>query len=344
METFKEKFEIIETMRNENRFSAKNYVGYKNYLKVKLRDAEKRKMGVYKLESNVCKSLMLKSVKFLKNNLHILKKDTSEFGKMYRDLMKGMIGAGDVEAGVFMSLRERLVEFKSFLNQINGILEHAPYNVDTSMLKVKEMWHDVELRFDTDAERKAFHEGVVFEGRGYDAEVARRVKKIEKAKRKLFVLIEKRPTKVLCIGKKAQVLQSELEGLKMFLGENLVESKYINKVLEDTKSLCMYYAKIYEFIVFLKNDEMIDAFVVPTMFKNLELQIVQAREDFSKVPKKYLKAELMKQLEESLIPKEPVIKMPFVPVIFDIARDYISYPPDDKKLSELFKQLSMSND
>jgi len=342
MEAFKEKFGAIEAMRNENRFSAKNYAGYKNYLKVKLRDAGNRRMGVYKLESNVCKSLMLRSVKFLKSNLRILRKDTSEFGEMYRNLMKGMIGAGDVDAGVFMDLRERLVEFKSFLDQIDGILEHAPYNVDTSVLKVKEMWHDIELRFDTDAERRAFQAGAVFESRGYDAEVARRVNKVEEAKRKLFLLIEKRPTKVLCIGKKVKVLQEAFEDLKMFLRENLVDSKYIDEALEDTKSLWTYYARIEELIVFLKNDEMIDAFVVPTMFKSLERQIVQAREDFSNVPKKYLKAGLMKQLEESLKPKDPAIKVPFAPVIFDIARDYISYPPDDKKLSELFKQLSMS--
>ncbi|KAG5859747.1 hypothetical protein KMI_05g09310 [Encephalitozoon hellem] len=338
-----ETFEAIEAMRCKNRFSSGDYAGYKNYLKIQMRNlgAECKGREVYKLESNLSKFMMINSARFLKSNLRILKKDGSEFSTMYSNLMKGIMGKG-VEVGTLLELRKKLLPYKTFVNQIDALLESPPYNFDVSSLKVRHMWNDIPIGFSSSFEKDQFLEGKAPQDDGYDADISKAILKVENKKKRLVSLIEAKPAKIVCINKKVEELLKALYGLKTILNENLIESSYTEQIINDTEQLGVYYSNVMEFMKYLKWDDSIDAFRVPSTFKMVDSQILRAREDLSYIPRKCSRDAVVKYLEKSLRPKEPTIKIPFIPVLFDVAKDYISYPAEDKKVSELFKKLRVS--
>lgn len=336
---------MIEVMRCKNRFSSRDYVGYKNYLRTQMRGQSQKgeERELYKLESNLSKFFIFNSVRFLKSNLRILRKNESEFGIMYSNLMKGIIGKG-VEVTTLLELRKKLMAYRTFVNQIDTLLESPPYNFDVSSLKVRHMWNDIPIGFNSSFEKDQFLEGKAPQDDGYDADISRAILKVENKKRRLVSLIKAKPIKIICISKKVEELLGALYGLKTVLNENLIESSHTEQVIRDTEEVRIYYFNIMEFMKYLKWDDSIDTFRVPPSFKAAELQILRVREDLSYIPRKCSRNAIAKYLEELLRPKKPIIKVPFIPVLFDIARDYISYPAEDKKMSELFKKLHIQND
>lgn len=336
---------MIEAMRQKNRFSSGDYTGYKNYLKVEMRGrGQGEDRDLYKLESNLSKFFIFNSTRFLKSNLRILRRNRSEFGVMYSTLMRGMVGGlmeKPIEIGDLLELRKRLLPYKTFVGQIDALLESAPYSFDTSSLKTRYMWNDIAIGFRNDFERDQFLEGKAPQDGGYDADIATFILKVENKKKRLLSLIKSKPTKIVCISKKVEKLLETLDRLKVVLNENLVESAYVEKMINDTEELKAYYLNIAEFKRCLKWDDSIDGFKVPLSFKEVEPQILEVRDDLSYVSRKCLRGALSKYLEKSLQPTKPAIKVPFIPVLFDVARDYISYPAEDKNMEDLFKKLHM---
>nr|AGE95407.1 hypothetical protein ECU05_1260 [Encephalitozoon cuniculi] len=341
-----ETFRMIEVMRNRNRFSEGDYGRYKNYLKVQMRglgSGEGR--DLYKLESNLSKFLIFNSTGFLKSNLRILRRDGSEFGAMYSCLTKGILENAmkkPIDTNALVGLRGRLAGCKTFVNQIDALLESPSSNFDVSSLRVRHMWNDISVGFNSEAERNEFLEGKAPLDDGYDADIAKGILKVERRRAQLLSLIESKPTRVICIDKKAERLLEALRRLKAILGENLVESGYVEQAVKDAEELKSYYSRIAMFMKCLEWDGSIDTFSVPLSFKVLESRILKVREDFSYVPRKYPRSVVIRYLEDSLRPRRPTIKTPFIPVLFDIARDYISYPAEDGRISEVLKKLDMS--
>ncbi|AFN83062.1 hypothetical protein EROM_051320 [Encephalitozoon romaleae SJ-2008] len=340
-----ETFGMIEAMRCKSRFSSGDYVGYKNYLRAQMRRPGQKgeERMLCKLESNLSKFFIFNSVGFLKSNLRILRKNESEFGTMYSNLVKGIMGKG-VEVNTLLELRKKLMPCRTFVNQVDALLESPPYNFDVSSLKVRHMWNDIPIGFNSSFEKDQFLEGKAPQGVGYDADISRAILKVENKKMRLISLIKTKPGKIICINKKVEELLRALYGLKTVLNENLIESSHTEKLIKDTEELRMYCFNIMEFMKCLKWDDSIDTFRVPSSFKTVDLQILRMREDLSYIPRKCSRNVITKYLEELLRPKKPIIKVPFIPVLFDIARDYISYPAEDRKMSELFKKLHIQND
>lgn len=342
-----ETLNTIETMRRKNGFLERNYPRYRSYLKTKMRQCTSGDIRrICKLESNVSKFFMFDSVRFLKKNLRILRGDTSEFSSIYTEFMTAMIGSATnnpTSLNFLLELRKRLLPFRSFVSVVELLIESPLYNFDLSSLKVKFLWNDIEMGFNTAAERDEFLENkVVPQGGGYDSTLGRHVLNIEKKTKQLFSLIESKPGKVVCIGKKIDRLLRTLGATEEFLRQNLVESEYISRTMRETQELKSYYSKVKDFVEFVRWDESMDAFSVPPMFGPLEPHILSAREDMSYVSKKHIRNGIVGYLERIFRPREPTINVPFVPVIFDVAADYINYPTEDKRMSELVKKIQVS--
>lgn len=338
---------IIETMRNMNGFSEGNYGKYKNRLRVEMRKSDsKEKRNIYKLEANMSKFLILNSTGFLKNSLRMLRKDRSEFSTMYSGLIMAIMGHAigkPVEIDVLLQLRERYLPFKSFLDQVDSLLESSSYNFDVSSLKVKDTWYNVEIRFNTISEREMFlNEQVAPQGNGYDAILVKHILLIEKRKKQLFSLVNSKPDRIVCVTNKIGKLLEALERMNVFLQENLVESIYIAGLIKETRELEEYYLKVKDFAQFVKWDESIDSFVVPRTYEDLATKILKTRETVSPLSRKYMKKAVFTYLEKVFRPREPTINVPFIPVIFDVAADYINYPVEDRKMSELLKNIQVS--
>lgn len=341
-----ETFEMVDAMRSKSRFSEGDYGRYKDQLKVLMRGVcHGEERDVYKLESNLAKFMMFGSARFLRSNQRILRKRKSEFGAMYGSLVAGMLGGvcGDGSGlGALLELRKHVVGCRTFVKQIDALIESPPYDFDVSSLKERHMWNDVPIGFNTEVEKSEFLEGKAPEDGGYDADIARGVLLVEKRKRQLFSLVSAKPTRVVCICKKVEKLLEALGGLRQVLDENLVESEYLQQAVEDTRALLGYYSKVVRFAKELRWDGDIDVFEVPGLFKAIEAGVLRVREDFSYIPRRWARDVLLRHIEESLRPRDPSIGVPFVPVLFDVAGDYVSYPVEDKKMSELFKKLRMS--
>lgn len=340
METARE----VEAMRVRNGFSDKNYAGYKNYLRTELRRCPKDARSLYKLESNMSKFLLLGSVRFLKNSMRILRKQHSEFLDAYTKLTAALISheAGDpVEIDVLIELREYLLPFKTFVDQIDALIESSSRTFDISSLRAKSMWNDIEVSFSTALEQKTFLESSTApQGDGYNAVLIRYILKTEKRECQLVALVCAKPCRIICISRKIERLLEALNAMKAFLRSNLVDSAHIDQKIRETAELSGYYSKIRDFVEFVRWDESVNSFAVPSMFRSIETQILKGREEAC-VSKKHSQRAMLAYLEEAFRPHKATIHIPFIPVIFDIAADYIKYPVEDKKLSELFEKTGM---
>jgi hypothetical protein len=340
-----EEFGTIEKLRQGNSFVERNYARYRDRLRQEIRKQKESEMRTtYKLELNLAKFLVLKSRNFLRSSLRILRKHKSRFSTLYGIYIANILRHstdGTVNINELLKLREELIDYGSFVEHIDLIIETSSSDFDVSSLKLRHRWNDISIAFDTRRERSEFLEGRPFSRSDkYDLVLANLVMGAEKRKEQLFGLIRRGPGRIGCILKKIERMRDAFSRLSVFLQDNLSPSTYVEQVLKDVQWLHSYYSRINEYVSCTGADEGVEVSPVPESLGEIKDKIAEGRAS-ARINSRSAKAAMLKYLEESLGPRPSHIAMPFIPVFYDIAFDYISYPAENKKVSELFGKLHL---
>jgi hypothetical protein len=336
-----EAFDAIEELRQKNNFVERSYAKYKNELRLEIKRGGVMRT-IYKLELNLAKFLVLKSRNLLRNSLRILRKDGSRFGSLYGAYTANILQHstdGTVDLDALLRLREELIDYGSFVEHIDLLIETSSSDFDPSRLKIGCQWNDIGLCFDTKRERDAFLEGKAFDkGSRYDLVLANLIMAADRRRRQLFSLVNKGPGRTGCILKKIGRMHEAFSKLDGFLKENLSHSAHVEQMLMDAEWMHSYYTKISEYISCVSVDEEAEPTAVPETLEEIKDKIAEGRAE-AQIDAKSAKAAMLKYLEDSFRPKPSQIAVPFIPVFYDIAFDYVSYPAESRKATELFNSM-----
>ena len=164
--------------------------------------------------------------------------------------------------------------------------------------------------------------------------------KVERSKGKLKRLMEKNPKRPRCLLAKSKVLLEDTESFCSFIDKNYVKSPFSLRLREDVRAL----NKFFEVLVCKGKGDMsklgeIKAFKTPNAFKDVEgsVEACKESEDFDM---KAIRKCLMDELEKRVSPFEGSLEMPFLPVLYDLAYDFIEYPDARSREKHVSKFIS----
>ncbi|KAF9754365.1 hypothetical protein NGRA_3351 [Nosema granulosis] len=314
-------FERIDKLRRTHSFPSKLY---RTALK-------KEDLGVIrKLESNTSKYFDLGSVNYLKRNRRIIKKqENSPFLELYSKYTESLISKDTV---LLVEIRTALQKYTSFVEELDAQLSSLDY--DISKLKYKHTWNDLEILFSAEEKIEEFNNRTLYvKDTKYNSLLVKNIFNIENRREQLDKLVSKDSSRIRCILSKTNILYKSIEDFISFLKENYVDSEYLKSIRDGTKSLKEYYESLAE-------GKKIENYKIPEYFKNISEQIVNSSKGLEK-DKKKIKKEILEELERYLS-TSTAMNVPFIPDFYDIAFDYIKYPPVEEKVEEAFRNLNFS--
>lgn len=310
-------FDKIDKFRKLHNYPSKMY-------RTALRKTEKGLES--KLEINTSKYFEIGSPNYLKKNKRILK-ETQGF-ELYTKYIEALLTKS---TDLLVEVRTSLQNYSSFVEELDTQLSSLDY--DTTKLKYKFMWNDLEILFNSEEKVEEFKKRtLVVRDTKYNSLVVKHIFNLEKRREQLDRLVLKDSSRIRCILSKVKVLLKAVEEFIFFLKENYVESEYLSRVQRETRSLRDYYQNLLEG----KREE----FEVPELFKGISSGIVESGSKQVK-DKKKIRKEILEEIEKYLSTSTPM-NVPFIPDFYDIAFDYIRYPPVEEKLEETFINLNIS--
>lgn len=206
-------------------------------------------------------------------------------------------------------------EYPSFLQELSGGgQQHAA------------TWHDVEIRFSNDVDRARFEanepvSSYSFYGADrYHRQVANRIVCIERMLQRMLVPAKSRYF-YLRVSRK---ICEKSEELQVLLRENFAESAHLQQVADDSRTMADFFAYLDAF----ENCREIEpspivSFQPPAMFSTLTDDIERFKKERS-FEKNKLKRRIKSMLRDVF--SRDTLPVPFPPVFYDIANDYIQYP------------------
>lgn len=275
------------------------------------------------LEINTSKYYEKENLNFLKKNLRLLKRKNSfvEYQKYIEALLSNSCDA-------LVEVRNSLINFPTFIDKID--LQLNSLDFDLSQFKHKCYWHDIEILFNSEKKANEFESRtLVVEDSKYNSMLVKHVLKVEKRKLQLENLIQKDNSRIRCILGKVKVYLKALSAFEVFLKENFVESKALKTLKNEATALQDFYENLLEGHKSEYNAH--------ESFKGLADKIKESS-NHVKTDKKKVRKEILNDLEK-FFSCSPQMNIPLLPEFYDIAYDYIQYPPVDQKTMEVLSSL-----
>ncbi|KAI5147950.1 hypothetical protein ENBRE01_0010 [Enteropsectra breve] len=339
-----ENFYKLNKFRNEHGYTQGQFKKYKTATNKMFRRllAEKSDNSyIYKMESNLCKFLLLRDRVFLKKNKKMLSKmlESSEFDKIYAEYTDCFLENvhGGTDASKLLNVRNKLMEYHSFVEDIS-LLNDGKHDFDNDTISFQ--WKDLELSFENETMLSQFkNKTLVLNDHRYNTQLANKIIGCESSMDTLNYRISERETGALQNYTAASHFYNEMKSLFQFLDDNLVDSPYVSSLLESARAVHEFFDHQLSVSTGKKRVSKKD-FLVPKYFE-------QYKEDLEYIAShtKIQPGELRKQMIEKLqkMYRDASLSaplMPQAPVFYDIAYDYIKYPSNETEFSGIFKGLA----
>lgn len=336
-------FETIENGRMANGYTTLQYKKYKNYCnKMKLINKDKNSTLhlLYSLESNLAKFKILNSLQYLYKNRRLLKKENSEFSKIYQKYNDSFIenSKGSADINVLVTLRNDLADYYSFLDDIYILADNRH---DFEQYKVKTKWNDIPIVFETEKIHQSFISNRFFlNDFRFNTQLARKILLVENRKKDLESLVAETDDPFKTFGCSNDLLTAVCD-LERFLDENFVESKFLKNLKSSCEQIHLFFKKLMEYHSGVLHSD-IDGFKAPECFKSIE-KFLEAMKKAKKIDQSKLRRILLEIVEKRLAVDCKSRKMPFLPVFYDIANDHINYETVDNSIAGILQSFNFFN-
>ncbi|EOB13929.1 hypothetical protein NBO_52g0020 [Nosema bombycis CQ1] len=309
-------FSKFDNLRKIHNFPSKTY---RNAL---------RKTGLTlenKLEIDTSKYIEFGVSSYLKKNKRLIKNnEQSPFTNLYLEYTEALLTKC---CDLIVKIRNKLQNFTNFIEKLDEELSSLDF--DTSTLKFKYQWHDLEILFSGEGRVKEFlNKTFIIQDTKYNTLLVKHIYNVEKKREQLEKLFKNENYRIRCIREKIKVYINSLNQFIKFLESNYVESEYLNKIKRDCESLEEAFSQ----------GKTVD-FSVPELFKNYEESIIKALNTPIK-DKKKTRNQILNEFEDYF--SKPIeMNIPFLPEFYDIAFDFIKFPEVTKSLEEIFTKLDL---
>lgn len=337
-------FELINGNRIEHGYVHKNLQMYKRFCNRRYTELKKSRDALavaYKAEANLAKFLLFNSLRYLRKNMKLLGKASSDFSRAYARYTMCFIenhrNALSVDA--LVGLRHELADYYSFLDDIYALNNNRH---DFDQYKIVYQWHDITLLFETQKLLDSFLGGtLVLEDHRFNTQLALKISALERDRREFVALVQDPKSEILPIFERSKRLFDDVRELKQFLDDNFLASSFVADRCGDISAVHTFIANLLEF----KNGNLhaaIDGFSVPVYFADCT-EALESLRGRRMVDPRRLRTILINLLEERLGTDVAPRKMPYLPVFYDLAYDFINYPSAEEGIVGTLKDLDFLN-
>ncbi|KAK1349868.1 hypothetical protein CWI38_2069p0020 [Hamiltosporidium tvaerminnensis] len=358
--------EEICNSRSNNGFVIKNYKKYYEHCRSKLREIRKMKdslrrqilMEIYILERNLCKAFLFlekprKSRKNIKKCIKNIEKNKFEINDK-KILKKYYFSLLDMNMLQYSKGLEKLISLRSLLDprytilfdNVDELIEICAVKAD---LKDKIpnsyvcKWNDIEIKFKNEKEFKSFENNELkIRTESYNYVLISKIMELNLSEQRLLKKMDKKNGKLKNVYEKIKKYFNSISDLKIFLKKNYVNSEYLESLSSDANQLL----KIYENLVKCRTPGITfksEENILPERYKDLKNFV-----DFSISKADIGFSESIKYLEEMVNgyfePRSQYENVPFLPVFYDNAYDYIVYPKPENDLALISELKNTENE
>ncbi|KAI4291952.1 hypothetical protein PAPHI01_1226 [Pancytospora philotis] len=333
-------FALLDRCRAAHGYTAKNFRQYKRFCNKKRRGASsaaRDEACIYRLESNLAKFQLFNAPRYLHKNLRLLRNASAGYAETYRRYVTCFLDRYHRRLSVeaLVELRHALADYHAFLEDVYVLADDQH---DFDQYKVAHAWHDVELLFETPRMRDAFVDGTLnLSDHRFNTQLAMRIIKYQHAQKAFEAYLGSDDAQMSGAFERFAGMQAALGDLFHFLENNYCLSEHVRRLHDDA-------AAFREVLRGLVDDQSGDAgaaaLSLPAAYKAYASRISELRST-GKLDRGTLKKRLLKTLERrlGLAGAQPV--MPFLPVFYDIAYDYIAYPEDYEDVTASLANTSL---
>lgn len=252
-------------------------------------------------------------------------------------------------AALLLKARQAFLCCREIRSEIDDMLDRCSQSADTEHARpgrIARQWHDIELHFDDEEEARAFFCGGagVPEEDCFETHLKGRILRVEGSKRKLLRLMEKGPCRLRCLHAKSRALLNDVREFNVFIGRNYVKSGFAAQLEQDAAEMSEFLgAAVLRSRGDMRRAQLIRDFKVPGSFKEAE-NFVEAVRSSAELDITAVRERLLGELEKLVSVQEGVsARIPFFPVFYDLAYDFIEYPGarcGGSRISGLVSKLS----
>lgn len=330
---------ILSKNRVTHGFHTKDYPRYFSYIRTK------RKEPKYKSEyflaryylSRTNKKLAKKYIK--KSYIH------SKDIEIYSDYISGIYHASTNNVLALNKLKAARTAAASNFYFVKDIDEKIETLFNVLPEKIKTDWNGLTLEFVNNEERNCFDQHQKIIGSDYQTTIKNHIIIYEKRYKELQIYSKKNIKGIKNLYEKCKKLKECVDGFLKYLGDNFVDNLFMINLGKDTEQVFAFYENLFKYKnCNLKIQGRIDDFKVPASFEFLKDAIDFAKKNKTMSLKK-AKELVGKEIEKCFKIEENIIKIPFLPVYYDLAYDYVQYPKeeDDSKVNKLLKGMAFFN-
>ena len=318
----------------------KAYKNHCNKMKKIYQKTDKDLYLLYSLESNMAKYKIFNSLPYLYKNIRILKKtneENSTYGTYINCFIKSM--KNETEIDKIIDLRHKLADFYSFLDDIYLLSDNRH---DFEQYKAKCKWNDITLTFETENMKKSFLDGSFhFCDFRFNTQLAIKILKIENNLKNFKLKIKLLNNGIFEIFESIKQLNSSVCDFERFLSDNFVESSFISELKTSCDQVFEYVKGILDYQNGIIHNDL-KSFKVPNLFKEIQNDLINLN-NLKKIDPKKLRTILLETVEKRMKIDDKPRKMPFLPVFYDLAYEFIEYPKNDNSMAGILKNFDFFN-
>lgn len=237
-----------------------------------------------------------------------------------------------MEAAAFLlKARQAFLCCHEIRNEIDEMLDRCSQSGVTELerpRRIARWWHDIELHFSDEDEARAFFscDAGTLEEDNFESLLKSKILRVEISKRKLLRLMEKDFGRHRCLHAKSRAFLDEIRKFNIFIGKNYVKSDFAASLERDAEEIFNFLEAI---VLRSRGDvsgtRLIENFRVPDTFREVEGFVDTIRRT-AKLDTAAVRERLLGELEKLVSVQEGVsARIPFFPVFYDLAYDFIGY-------------------
>jgi len=321
-------YQLVNENRCNHGYITHKYRKYKEFCNKRQRELKNTDAAViYRLESNHAKAQITDCHKYYHKNIRILAKTKeTPFLKTYRLYTELYIAqrSGNVSLDRLLELREAVADYYALMEDVYAI---AGGRYDFEQYKVKFKWYDVALLFETENQLSNFVNGNLdANDRRFNTQLALKIMKYEESHKELASRLKSGDFDIFRIFNSSKKMHESVGNLSGFLKDNFVYSEHVQELLAGVTAVHLFIKSIIDRYKGDINEGPGD-FAVPLMFAEFSECFSKLR-NASVVKTETLKKLLVQALNDDFDLKNDNRRLPFGPITYDIAYDYIQYPKE----------------
>lgn len=346
---------FIENIARERKafgYNDKEFMRYSKHCKNMIKHHKKTTLtssaiyNLFKAESEFTRHFLTESKKIKIKRVKKAIKFTEErvelepFRMLYTAFLNCMLGDHRKAFEIANSSRSFFSADSIFLQDIDNLIFDCN-KIDETLVfeKLVGNWHDIELSFESLSDSELFFRfgNLKFKSTNYENELKGFISRFEDLKSKFEVLAAKSPHRAECLYQKTKKLVYFTDKFQQFLSKNYASSQFVSDYYIGIISVNKFYLNIRN-----RNkgdmggNEEIEDFKVPQFF----CQDILNSKSVMNVDCKAVKSKLLRKLIDGVKIEEYEGKMPFLPVSYDLANDFIKYPNERAEKSGLSSFIS----